>query len=199
MTSVETSAVAALSPAQQRRRERIIDAAAALAAEGGFDAVQMRDVAERAGVALGTLYRYFPSKVHLLVSTLYRYTARLADELDRDPPRGHTAAQRVLDVLERGTTFLLQRRGLADAMIRALMVADASASEAVDAVDELATTMIVRAMHGDGGPPTAEERDVARMLEFLWWALLLAWLSDRSSPDELRRDIATAVRLLIRS
>ena len=30
----------------------------------------MRAVAERADVALGTLYRYFPSKIHLLVSAL---------------------------------------------------------------------------------------------------------------------------------
>ena len=41
-----------------------------LAAEGGYDAVQMREVAERADVALGTLYRYFPSKVHLLVAAM---------------------------------------------------------------------------------------------------------------------------------
>ena len=32
----------------------------------------MRAVAERADVAVGTLYRYFPSKVHLLVSALAR-------------------------------------------------------------------------------------------------------------------------------
>ena len=41
-----------------------------LASKGGFDAVQMRAVAEQADVALGTLYRYFPSKIHLLVSAL---------------------------------------------------------------------------------------------------------------------------------
>ena len=40
--------------------------------KGGFDAVQMRAVAEQADVALGTLYRYFPSKIHLLVSALGR-------------------------------------------------------------------------------------------------------------------------------
>src|ERR687883_441125 len=61
--------------AQRARRRRILAAAAELATEGGFDAVQMREVAERADVALGTLYRYFPSKIHLLVNVL-------ADEMD---------------------------------------------------------------------------------------------------------------------
>ena len=44
------------------RKERLIAAATALAAEGGYDAVQMRDVAARAEVALGTLYRHYASK-----------------------------------------------------------------------------------------------------------------------------------------
>ena len=58
------------SAAQRERRKRILDATLALASKGGYEAVQMRTVAERADVALGTLYRYFPSKIHLLVSGL---------------------------------------------------------------------------------------------------------------------------------
>ena len=60
------------SNAQRERRKRILDATLALASKGGYEAVQMRTVAERADVAVGTLYRYFPSKVHLLVSALAR-------------------------------------------------------------------------------------------------------------------------------
>ena len=54
------------SEAQRERRKRILDATLAIASKGGYEAVQMRAVAERADVAVGTLYRYFPSKVHLL-------------------------------------------------------------------------------------------------------------------------------------
>ncbi|WP_151896674.1 TetR family transcriptional regulator, partial [Mycobacterium tuberculosis] len=55
------------SEAQRERRKRILDATMAIASKGGYEAVQMRAVADRADVAVGTLYRYFPSKVHLLV------------------------------------------------------------------------------------------------------------------------------------
>ena len=48
----------ALSATQLARRKRIVAAATDLAAQGGYDAVQMRDVAARAKIALGTLYRY---------------------------------------------------------------------------------------------------------------------------------------------
>ncbi|MBX6425749.1 MAG: TetR/AcrR family transcriptional regulator [Variibacter sp.] len=48
------------------RREDIIAAARALAATHGMDAVQIAPVAERAGIAAGTVYRYFPSKTALV-------------------------------------------------------------------------------------------------------------------------------------
>ena len=73
MSSANSLTVEELGSAAQRdRRKRILDATIALASKGGFDAVQMRAVAEQADVALGTLYRYFPSKIHLLVSALGR-------------------------------------------------------------------------------------------------------------------------------
>ena len=50
------------------RRDTIVAAAVALAAEQGMDAVQVVPVAERAGIAAGTVYRYFPSKTDLVAA-----------------------------------------------------------------------------------------------------------------------------------
>jgi AcrR family transcriptional regulator len=55
------------------RREAILAAAQSLAAEGGMAAVQIAPVADRAGIAAGTVYRHFPSKTELveaLVATM---------------------------------------------------------------------------------------------------------------------------------
>src|SRR6266513_2751108 len=87
------------SAAQRDRRKRILDATLALASKGGYDAVQMRTVAEQANVALGTLYRYFPSKIHLLVSGLAREFERTQEKLDRKPIPGDTPYERMLFVL----------------------------------------------------------------------------------------------------
>jgi AcrR family transcriptional regulator len=48
------------------REESILAAANDAAAEGGMHAVQIATVAQRAGVAAGTVYRYFPSKTDLV-------------------------------------------------------------------------------------------------------------------------------------
>ena len=81
------------SASQRERHKRILDATLALASKGGYDAVQMRTVAERADVALGTLYRYFPSKIHLLVSALTLEFGRTRDKLDRRPIPGDTSVR----------------------------------------------------------------------------------------------------------
>src|SRR2546429_6350949 len=91
------------SAAQRERRQRILDATLALASRGGYDAVQMRTVAEQAGVALGTLYRYFPSKIHLLVSALAREFEEIQEKLGRTPIPGDTPTERMLYALGRIT------------------------------------------------------------------------------------------------
>src|ERR687887_1964120 len=106
------------SSAQRDRRKRILDATLALAAKGGYDAVQMRAVAERADVALGTLYRYFPSKIHLLVSGLAREFERAQDKLERITIPGDSPAERLMFVLGRNTRMMQRDPHLTEAMVR---------------------------------------------------------------------------------
>lgn len=57
-------------------------------AVGGEDMLQMKELAQRAGVSLATLYRYFPSKDHVLLAiALGRYENALR-RVAGEPPRG---------------------------------------------------------------------------------------------------------------
>jgi AcrR family transcriptional regulator len=58
------------------REQAIVTAAVALAGEGGLQAVQIAAVAERAGIAAGTVYRYFPSKNDLVAEVVAALAAR---------------------------------------------------------------------------------------------------------------------------
>src|SRR6478752_5332368 len=118
--AVAMTASPPLTERQEARRRRILHASAQLASRGGFDAVQMREVAEAAGVALGTLYRYFPSKIHLLVATMQDQLQHMHTTLRKRPPAGEDAAQRVADTLMRAFRALQREPHLADAMVRAL-------------------------------------------------------------------------------
>ena len=63
-------ALSSLPPAQRKRWDQIVRAALELLEHGEYDQIQVRDVAQRADVALGTLYRYFASKEHLYAAVM---------------------------------------------------------------------------------------------------------------------------------
>jgi TetR/AcrR family transcriptional regulator, cholesterol catabolism regulator len=181
------------SAAQRERRKRILDATLALASKGGYDAVQMRAVAERADVALGTLYRYFPSKIHLLVSGLAREFERAQD---RSPAPGETPYDRVLYVLGRVTRSMQREPLLTEAMTRAFMFADPSAAAEVNTVARLMEDMLTKAMHD--GEPTADERAIARVIGDVWLSNLVAWVTRRASANDVAAHLELAARLLLR-
>jgi TetR/AcrR family transcriptional regulator, cholesterol catabolism regulator len=185
------------SAAQRERRKRILDATLALASKGGYDAVQMRAVAERADVALGTLYRYFPSKIHLLVSGLAREFERAKEKLDRQPIPGDAAADRMIYVLHKVTRGMQREPLLCEAMTRAFMFADPSAASEVNAVAALMESMLTGAMHADGGAPTVDERAIARVIGDVWLSNLVAWVTRRASANDVASHLELAARLLL--
>ncbi len=184
------------SAAQRERRKRILDATLALASKGGYDAVPMRTVAERADVALGTLYRYFPSKIHLLVSGLAREFERTIDKLDRSPIRGDTPYERMLYVLGIVTRAMQRDPLLTEAMTRAFMFADPSAAAEVNAVARLMEQMLTKAMHD--GEPTSDEIAIARVIGDVWLSNLVAWVTRRASANDVANHLELAARLLLR-
>ena len=184
------------SAAQRERRQRILDATLALASKGGYDAVQMRAVAERANVALGTLYRYFPSKIHLLVSGLAREFERDQEKLDRTPIPGATPYDRVIYVLGRITRKMQREPMLTEAMTRAFMFADPSAANEVNTVARLMEGMFTKAMHE--GEPSADDLAIARVIGDVWLSNLVAWVTRRASADDVSSHLELAARLLLR-
>lgn len=187
------------SAAQRDRRKRILDATYELAREGGFDAVQMRTVAEKADVALGTLYRYFPSKIHLLVSALGRTFEQAERGLRDKPAPGDTPAERVINVLKRTSRGLQGDPHLTEALTRAFMFADASVAAEIHGVGTSMTSILTRAMHPEReGAPTDEDVAIARVIGDVWLSALVAWVTGRTSPTETAQHMETAVRLLLR-
>lgn len=86
MTTTETESARPLRADARRNRERILDAAREVFAECGLDA-QIDDVASRAGVGVGTVYRHFPTKEALLgelVRQKFRvFTANAQESLEQ--------------------------------------------------------------------------------------------------------------------
>lgn len=176
-------------------RQRILDAAVAVAAKGGYEAVQMRTVAQRAEVAVGTLYLYFPSKVHLLVCALGREFERLDAGARRAPLHGATPYQRLHHMVDRLNRAMRRNPLLTEAMARAFVLGDGSAAAEVNHVGSVIETMLARAISGD--EPTAEHHQIARVIGDVWLFNLLAWLTRAASTADVNARLETTMRLLL--
>ena len=179
---------------QATRRERVIAAAVDLASGGGYEAVQMRDVAAQADVALGTLYRYFPSKDHLLIAALAEQVSTLQRRLAQKPPRGTNAADRVVDVLRRASRALEREPRLTAALVTALSSADPSVAEAKQEVNDILASVIADAVDHDA---LAQSEDVVRVLGHVWFAALVSWVGGMAPTGQMGDDLEITARLIL--
>jgi AcrR family transcriptional regulator len=183
-----------LTRTQQARRQRVIDAAMALGLDGGYDAVQMRDVAARADVAMGTVYRYFTSKDHLLAATLVYWVEQLAVRIEQHPPQGHQPADRVLEVLDRALRAMGRQPRLVAAVFTSLSSPDPAAVGCQQQITLLMEGIIAGAM-GEPALPDMSER--ARMIGHVWYSALVGWINGWSTMARVHDELAVSVRLLL--
>jgi len=185
---------AALRATQLARRKRIVAAAMDLAAQGGYEAVQMRDVAARAKVALGTLYRYFSSKDQLLAFTWTDWSQELQVHLWRHPLRGASHAERINDFVRRVTSALEREPKLASALVKSMLSPDRSAEEPRKEVG----AVMGRVVEEELALLRPSDREGIRdILGQVWYANLLLWVSGRIPASRLHENMETACRLLI--
>jgi TetR/AcrR family transcriptional regulator, cholesterol catabolism regulator len=183
-----------LTRAQEARRQRVIDSAVELALEGGYEAVQMRDVAARAHVAMGTVYRYFASKDHLLAAALVNWVEQLDARLAQSPARGVTASDRVVDVLERALRAMGRQPKLVAAVFMALASPDPAAVECQQQMAAVMDRIIIRAI---GEPLPFDHAERTRIIGHVWYSSLVGWINGWSDMTRVRDELAIAVRLLL--
>jgi AcrR family transcriptional regulator len=183
-----------LTHAQQARRQRVIDAAMALGADGGYDAVQMRDVAARANVAMGTVYRYFTSKDHLLAACLVHWVEQLDGRIAEQPPQGDRPGDRVLDVLDRALRAMGRQPRLVAAVFTSLSSPDPGVVGCQQQISVRMEGIIARAI---GEPGVADMPDRARIIGHVWYSALVGWINGWSTIARVYDELAVCVGLLL--
>lgn len=183
-----------LTVSQAARRQRVVDAALELGSAGGYESVQMRDVASTAGVALGTIYRYFTSKDHLLAAAMVDWSADLERRLGQRPPHGGTAADAVVDVIRRATRPMERDPRLAAAMVQAAAANEPSVTVCQQQTTDTIERVLTAAM--DGTDPDRRAR-TARVLAHVWNSSVLRWANGSEAVGQIGNDLEDAARLLL--
>jgi AcrR family transcriptional regulator len=183
-----------LTTSQAARRQRVLVSALDLAASGGYEAVQMRDVATSAGVALGTIYRYFPSKDALLAAAMVEWMEDLERRVSQRGPRGESTSERVYDVLRRAVATMERQPKLAEAVITALTSDDERAGRASISTTDVMTRVMLQAFPDDVDP--AMEAAIAKVLGHVWFSCLVAWKNGVGDMAWMAEELRTAADLI---
>ncbi|KLL96762.1 MULTISPECIES: TetR family transcriptional regulator [Rhodococcus] len=180
---------------QHARYDRILDAAAQLGAAKELERVRMQEVAELAGVAIGTLYRYFPSKTHLFVAVMVDRIDRMGIRLSSRPRAGGSPAASVYDVLLQATRALVRAPLLANAMIQSAASSNAASVPDAAKIDRHFDGLLLAA--AGIAEPTVRDATVVRLLVALWFGLVRSALNGRMSIPEVESDLRVACDLLL--
>lgn len=183
------------------RAQQIMDAAIELADEGGFEAVRLRDVAAKAGVALGTLYARFSSKEDILVAVLEQEAAKLEDLFAMYPAELPTPEERAIYYFTVMTQAMFTRPNFARAVLRALATGNQDTATKISRYQARLTQLFVTALRGDGegetGVPVEREEEVAFLLQQIWFAALVGWMSGIREDDEVMDQMRMSTKLIL--
>lgn len=180
---------------QHERYERMLVAAARLGARSDYERVQMHHVAKASGVAIATLYRYFPSKAHL-------FTAVMRSQVEQSAPSPLAGAHAdragaIAELLNTMTQQMVRHPRLSLAMIQANNQTQAQAAAAGEqTINDVEFQKLVLGTAGIESPTAEDDRRV-RLIVHCWYGVLTSVLNGRIPMAEAEDDVRVACRLLI--
>jgi AcrR family transcriptional regulator len=180
---------------QRAKYVRMLEAAAELGGAKDLDRVQMHELAKLAGVAIGTVYRYFPSKTHLFVAVMVSKFDQLnAAVPTRQAPSGQPA-DAIAETLVRVLHVLMRRPLLATSMIHSVITANVSTVVEVGEVDsQIRRALLVAARLNE---PTEEDLVVIRLVIQQWYGVIQSCLNGHIDIARAESDLRMGCRLLL--
>jgi TetR/AcrR family transcriptional regulator, cholesterol catabolism regulator len=157
-------------------------------------------VAARAGVALGTLYKRFPSKEGILVAALEMETVKMVKKLELQPITGDTAEERIANLFRAMTRGLCRKPNLAKALIKAITSGEPELTERVASYHTRLKEVIARTMCSADASvaPTELELEVAYTLQQVWFAALVGWMGGLHNQNTIVDRVALPAQLMLR-
>jgi AcrR family transcriptional regulator len=179
------------------RHAAIIAAAGELASEAGLDAVQIVPVAARAGIAAGTVYRYFPSKTELV-------SALVTGVAEREVAAVRLAASAAPGPLSALAAAIVS---FAARAVRQRRLASALLVEPIETREETAGLPYRRALAGELEPRISAaiagghlpEQDTARAAAAVVGLLIEALLGPLAAEPARREDVQAVALLALRA
>jgi AcrR family transcriptional regulator len=170
--------------------------AEAMLGQDGEHGLQMKQLADRADVALATLYRYFPSKDHVLGAVALERQRRVLQRIDSLRLVGDTPGARAGDLMVRQFRAIQREPELATALQRVTNAPARATSEYIEGISRLMEELVIAAVEQGGTAATDEQRSVVPLVLAASVGAFNRWLSGVASAEDARAQIRSGARLL---
>jgi TetR/AcrR family transcriptional regulator, cholesterol catabolism regulator len=178
--------------AQRARYRRMVDVATMLVTNGGEDALQMSEMPALAEVSLATLYRYFPSKEHLLYAVVHQHLESLLARAHPSQRAGLTVRERVANNLLRAFEFDQRVPTMGSVVRRLARLSDPAFRTERERAGMLQLDIVLKVAE----PMSDHQRQVLWVVLAAAGAAIEGWMVGSIHPSEVRFAIQTACRLL---
>ncbi|CAB4542022.1 unannotated protein [freshwater metagenome] len=186
-----------MTAAQLVRRQRLIDSVIELISAGDGrtpEDLQMKEIAEQSGVALGTVYRYFSSKDHLLAAALLQWAAKLKSRTATQPDRNATPAERLSAVLHQAVGAYQRQPMFARVLVLVANSADPYASECYAQMGEVVYPALGQALN------EIDEDTRNRIIDVVgavWYHCMVEWVNNRMTLNQVTEMLDGSCELLL--
>ena len=174
-----------MTPRQRERRERVITAVHELVEEGHVRDLQVKEIAERSGVSLAAIYRYFSSKEHLLAEALLDWAQQFG---------ARRRARDFTSTVRRGVEAYRRHPHYAELFLEVAASHDPYAVQAFGRMSDGVTSALLDAV---GAEDEAVAKEIVTIVGNAWLGGLFAIVHGRSDFAGLERSLAAASRLLV--
>ena len=147
----------------QRNHARLLDAARAAFVERGADDVSLEEIARRAGVGIGTLYRHFPTRQALL-EAVYRDQVETLSARAEELLRTESPEEALADWMRALVKFSSTKRSMISALLASLGTDSELLSACATAILGSAEALLARAQQAGAVRPDADASDLIRLV-----------------------------------
>jgi AcrR family transcriptional regulator len=185
---------ATMTPRQRDRRERLIDAAISLLQTEDYENVQVKEVADLAGVSLGTLYNYFYSKERLFAEALVKWASSLPANIRSRPLSDASPGERLKEAVHRALRAFERRPQMARLVNVLVMSTDPLAGELLVRMDRSTSDAYMQAL---STIDPAVARTMVDVVNAVFTLALRDWSLGRITMRQVHDRLDSAIGLVV--
>jgi AcrR family transcriptional regulator len=177
--------------AESRMEEAVIGAVVELALEVGYEGITMVRVAERAGIGRATLYRHYPTKEHLFALVMKARTRQYTESLHYTRFSSRKVGKRVTQLLKQTLGHAFEDRQFLAGYLGALV------SGAPDNREDYFPTIPTLLRISMGMISSRQQELAARVLQYTFAYNLILWLSGKTTPDQILKELTLVAEIIL--